>query len=174
LRCRGVFTYESMRQLVGLLGRVIGPTQGLYLHRTTQHRETQTHIHAPSRIRTCDLNIRAAEDSTCLRPRGHWDRPLENLRVKLCMHFSSSYRWYMLRASHLFRLINLIIFGKEKKSWSLTLYRYLHTHATFWPLDLNNLLSNLFSNRPTINLCSSLWVSDQVSYPYKKKEWCLF
>jgi hypothetical protein len=25
---------------------------GLYLHRTTQHRETQTHIHAPSRIRT--------------------------------------------------------------------------------------------------------------------------
>jgi hypothetical protein len=33
-------------------------------HRTTQHRNTQTHIHAPSRIRTCDLNV----DSTCLRP----------------------------------------------------------------------------------------------------------
>jgi hypothetical protein len=40
LRCRGVFTRESMRQLVRLLGRVIGPTQGLYLHRTTQHRHT--------------------------------------------------------------------------------------------------------------------------------------
>jgi hypothetical protein len=62
------------KQLVGLLGRVIGPTQGLYLHRTTQHRETQTHIHAPSRIRTCDLNIGATEGSTCLRPLGYWDR----------------------------------------------------------------------------------------------------
>jgi hypothetical protein len=60
--------------LVGLLGRGISPTQGLYLHRTTQHRKTQTHIHAPSRIQTCDLNVRAAEDSTCLRPLGHWDR----------------------------------------------------------------------------------------------------
>jgi len=43
-------------------------------HRTTQHRETPTHIHAPSRIRTCDHKIRATENSTCLRPRGYWDR----------------------------------------------------------------------------------------------------
>jgi hypothetical protein len=43
-------------------------TRPLPTHRTTQHRETQAHIHAPSRIRTCDLNIRATEDSTCLRP----------------------------------------------------------------------------------------------------------
>jgi hypothetical protein len=50
------FTYGSFIHLVGLLGR---------------HRETQTHIHAPSRIRNCDPNVRAAEDSTCLRPRGH-------------------------------------------------------------------------------------------------------
>jgi hypothetical protein len=35
-------------------------------HRTTQHRNTQTHIHAPSRIRTWDLNVQAVEDSTCL------------------------------------------------------------------------------------------------------------
>jgi hypothetical protein len=35
-------------------------------HRTTQHRNTQTHIHARSRIRTCDLNIQAVSDSTCL------------------------------------------------------------------------------------------------------------
>jgi hypothetical protein len=33
-------------------------------HRTTQHRNTQTHIHAPSRIRTCDLNVQAVVDST--------------------------------------------------------------------------------------------------------------
>jgi hypothetical protein len=45
--------------------------QGLYLHGTTRHKETQTHIHALSRIRTCDPNVRAAEDSTCLRLRGY-------------------------------------------------------------------------------------------------------
>jgi hypothetical protein len=56
-------------------------SQGLYLHRTTQPRETQTHIHAPSRIRTCDPNVRAAEDSTCLRLRGHWDRLMGVLRT---------------------------------------------------------------------------------------------
>jgi hypothetical protein len=28
-------------------------------HRTTQHRNTQTHIHDPSRIRTCDHNVQA-------------------------------------------------------------------------------------------------------------------
>jgi len=61
--------------LVGLLGRGISPMQGLYLHRTKQHREMQTHIPTPSRIRTCDPNVGAAEDSTCLRPRGCWDRP---------------------------------------------------------------------------------------------------
>jgi hypothetical protein len=64
----------SFTDLVGLLGEGISPAQGLYLHRTTQHRNTQTNNHAPSRIRTCDPNVRAAEDSTCLRPRGHWDR----------------------------------------------------------------------------------------------------
>jgi hypothetical protein len=64
----------SIRHLVGLLGGGISPAQGLYLHRTTQHRKTQTHIHAPNRIRTCDPNVRAAEDSRCLRPLGHLDR----------------------------------------------------------------------------------------------------
>jgi len=32
----------SIRHLVGLLGRGISPAQGLYLHRTTQHRKTLT------------------------------------------------------------------------------------------------------------------------------------
>jgi hypothetical protein len=62
----------------------------------TQHRETQTHIHAPSRIRTCDLNIRTTEDSTCIRPLGHWDRLIFhrlNYRVwnvwlhRFCLYF---------------------------------------------------------------------------------------
>jgi hypothetical protein len=47
-------------------------------HRTTQHRNTQTHIHAPSRIRTWDLNVQAVLDSTCLRPLGYWDPQVSN------------------------------------------------------------------------------------------------
>jgi hypothetical protein len=55
--------------LVGLLGQGISPKQGFNLHSTTtQHRKTRTHIHAPSRIRTRNPNVRAVEDSMCLRP----------------------------------------------------------------------------------------------------------
>jgi hypothetical protein len=49
-------------QSIGLLGGGIGPTQGLYLHRTTQHRKTRTHIHASSGIRTHNPSFRAVED----------------------------------------------------------------------------------------------------------------
>jgi hypothetical protein len=52
-------------QTVGLLGQVISPSQGRYLH---------TDIHTLSGIRTHDPSIRASEDSSCLRHRGHWDR----------------------------------------------------------------------------------------------------
>jgi hypothetical protein len=45
---------ELFRHMVGLLGRVISPSQGLYLHRTTQHRKTRTNIHALSGIRAHD------------------------------------------------------------------------------------------------------------------------
>jgi hypothetical protein len=45
---------ELFRHMVGLLGQVISPSQGLYLHRTTQHRMTRTNIHALSGIRTHD------------------------------------------------------------------------------------------------------------------------
>jgi hypothetical protein len=59
----GRITYERFlklfRHLVGLLGRVINQSQGLYLHRTTQHRKTRTNIHAPSGIRTHDSCVPA-------------------------------------------------------------------------------------------------------------------
>jgi hypothetical protein len=58
LRDLGRLTYrrflELFRHMVGLPGRVISPSQGLYLHRTTQHRKTRTNIHALSGIRTHD------------------------------------------------------------------------------------------------------------------------
>jgi hypothetical protein len=41
---------SGIMNLVGLLGRVISSTQGLYLHRTAQHRKTRTNIHALSGI----------------------------------------------------------------------------------------------------------------------------
>jgi hypothetical protein len=65
-----------LTQTVGLLGRVISPSQGRYLH-TGQHRyrtNTHTNTHVSSGIRTHDPSVRAREDSSCLRPRGLCDR----------------------------------------------------------------------------------------------------
>jgi hypothetical protein len=67
----------SYTQSVGLLRQGISPSQGLYLH-TEQHKprinSNNTDIHALSGIRTHDPSVRAGEDSSCLRPRGHCDR----------------------------------------------------------------------------------------------------
>jgi hypothetical protein len=52
---------ELFRQMVGLLGRVISPSQGLYLLRTTQHRKTRTNIHALSGIRPHDPSNQLAK-----------------------------------------------------------------------------------------------------------------
>jgi hypothetical protein len=69
--------FLNITQSVGLLGRGIRPTQGLYLHRTTQtQNKTLTNIHALSGIRNHDPSVRAAEDISCLRTRGHCDRLL--------------------------------------------------------------------------------------------------
>jgi hypothetical protein len=76
LKCMNLFG-----QLVGLLGRGIGRPQGLYLHRTTRYIKTITYIRASSGIRTHEPSVRTAEDSTCLRLLGHWDRPLINTIV---------------------------------------------------------------------------------------------
>jgi hypothetical protein len=63
--------------MVGLLGRVISSSQGLYLHRTTQHRKTRTNIHALSGIRTRDpLHKRS-------RPAPQTVRPLDRLSDEL-------------------------------------------------------------------------------------------
>jgi hypothetical protein len=44
-----IFWFPNLfRHVVGLLGRVISSSQGLYVHRTTQHREPRTNIHALS------------------------------------------------------------------------------------------------------------------------------
>jgi hypothetical protein len=55
--------------------------------------------------------------------------------------------------------------GKVYRSFSSSLYSFFHSPVTSSLLGPNILLYNLFSN--TLNLCSSLNVSDQVSHPYK-------
>jgi hypothetical protein len=44
LWCRGYFSLWIYTQSVGLLGRVIGPSQGLYIN-TGQHKNRITHTH---------------------------------------------------------------------------------------------------------------------------------
>jgi hypothetical protein len=72
-----VSVYWSYAQSVGLLGRGRSPSQGLYLH-TEQHKHRinahNTDIHALRGIRTHDPSVWAGEDSSCLRPPGHYDR----------------------------------------------------------------------------------------------------
>jgi hypothetical protein len=66
----------------GLLGRVNSPSQGLCLHRTTQHRKTRTNIHALSGIRTHDPRNQPAKTNAL-------DRTLHYL---LLLSMSSSRR----------------------------------------------------------------------------------
>jgi hypothetical protein len=65
---------NCLRHMVGLLGRVISPSQGLYLHRTTQQRKTRDKHPCLER----DSNPRSQQPTgqdLRLRPHGHWDRP---------------------------------------------------------------------------------------------------
>jgi hypothetical protein len=65
------------KQAVELLGRVISPSQGCYLHTgQCKHRiNAHTDIHALNGIQTHDPSDRESDDSSCLRPRSHCDRP---------------------------------------------------------------------------------------------------
>jgi hypothetical protein len=81
----------SYTQSVGLLGRGISPSQGRYLH-------TDADIHALSGMRAHDTSVRASEDSSCLRPRGHCDRlHPENITPKLATNSSQYTRHYRTR-----------------------------------------------------------------------------
>jgi hypothetical protein len=69
------FSLLDLGHSVGLLGRVISSSQGIYLFTTQKNAHTQTlNIHALSEIRTHDPGFRASEDSTRFRPHGYRDR----------------------------------------------------------------------------------------------------
>jgi hypothetical protein len=78
------------RHMVGLLGRVISPSQGLYLHRTTQHRKTRTNIHALSGIRTRDPVYERS------RPAPHTARPLDRHYYWLLEHNSATFKKFRI------------------------------------------------------------------------------
>jgi hypothetical protein len=62
--------FLNLRYSVGLLRRVISPSQGRYLTQTqNKHR-----LYASIGIRTHDPSVRTSEDSSCVRPCGHCDR----------------------------------------------------------------------------------------------------
>jgi len=61
--------------MAAFLRRGISPSQGLYLHRTVQHRRSgHTYIHASSGIRTHNPSVRAVQDHMRLRPCDYWGR----------------------------------------------------------------------------------------------------
>jgi len=72
---------------------------------------------------------------------------------------------YMACTSHSSCLITRIIFGEAYRSLSSSLCSLFHSCVTSHLLCPNILLSNLFSK--TLDLHSSLSISDQVSLPYK-------
>jgi hypothetical protein len=67
------FPIRRLLRLAGITVEVFLPASTRGRHRINTHR-THTNIHASSGIRTHDLSVGAGEDSSCLRPRGHFDQ----------------------------------------------------------------------------------------------------
>jgi hypothetical protein len=84
------------RQTVGLLGRVISPSQGLYLHRTTQHRKTRTNIHALSGIRTHDPSNQPAKTHASDRTATVTGNTQVQIEIKLIPQFLMHLRRFRL------------------------------------------------------------------------------
>jgi hypothetical protein len=57
----------------------IGPSQSLYLHRETAHGKMRIYIYFSNEIWAHNPIVRAIQDHTHLRQRGHWDRQMLTL-----------------------------------------------------------------------------------------------
>jgi hypothetical protein len=71
----------------------------------------------------------------------------------------------MPHPSHSSRFYHPQILGEVYRSWSSSLWSFLHSPVTSSRLGPNILLNTPFPN--TLSLCFSLNVSYQVSHPYK-------
>jgi hypothetical protein len=102
-------------------------------HRTAQTQNKRTHIHASSGIRNHERSVRAGEDSSCIRPRGDYDRHVGDCLVILtismytCIHtqfycsaflyfFSISLYYYWSQAILRFQVIFFKHEGRYQKS----------------------------------------------------------
>jgi hypothetical protein len=87
-----------------------------YTHNNTTIEKTHTHIQASSGIRTHDPSVKASEDSSCLRPRGHCDRSTSSL--ELVIVDSSA-----LRGDGSIHCVFTAILTKVKRIYSLCMRR---------------------------------------------------
>jgi hypothetical protein len=113
----------SYTQSVGLLGRGISPSQGLWLHKEEhKHRMKagSTDISDLSEIRTHDHSVRASENSSCLRPRGHCDqRTTMSKYVKLCAEMGHKHanKFHVKYCLH--KIIIYIYYWSKGTYWQL-------------------------------------------------------
>jgi hypothetical protein len=84
----------DLGQSVGLLGRFISSSQGLYLYTNTEdaHKSQALNIHAVSGIRTHGPGACASEVSSFLRPLGYRDQQRINYNVRN-YNFACSFVW---------------------------------------------------------------------------------
>jgi hypothetical protein len=96
LHMRGFLSF--LKHLVGLLGRAIGPSQGLYLHKTAQYRQTRSNICVFSGIRTHDSILRTikthAVDRAATVITSDWDLRRSNSGVprEVCLQVWNYFR----------------------------------------------------------------------------------
>jgi hypothetical protein len=69
------------------------PTTNRFSYGVAIHTEwTRKDIRVLSGIKTRDSNVRASEDSSCLKPRGHCDRQLESYTpIRLCITYTKRF-----------------------------------------------------------------------------------
>jgi hypothetical protein len=77
------FSFLILRQSVGLLERGISPSQGRYLHRTTQTQNKRRQTSMPWMGFEPTIPVRESEDSSCLKQRGHCNRHITCQRIIL-------------------------------------------------------------------------------------------
>jgi hypothetical protein len=107
----------------------ISPSQGLYLHTTTQHRETRTISMSRAGYEPTIPVFERSKTVLALRPRGHWDRHLRNVRVCVCVYVYEGVI-KSFRTGHLEREQQMVQLSATRWSCIATLWVSLESFAT--------------------------------------------